>query len=354
MTNALNTSTASITIRRLSTDEPANLPPELERGLSFPGLDSWGAFISKEYSYERIRLRAGDERATGFLSLMHIEHPLFGSYLLTAPYGSYGGFVFDSPSVRDSLLAEAEKIAQERGVNYTVVRFGTGESVPPSGWMQHPIYRTYLVDLSRPTDEILAGFSSNHRNHVRKSLKHGFSITIGHLEVLKDAYEGLALGMHELGSPFHSARYFRSMAESLGDTLRFVVVYDNGGKVAGGGVFISQGDTVTNLYANISSKYRSAHVGEFFYWSVMLHYHQAGYKTLDLGRSLIGSGNEVFKMKWRPSVQGLAYWYHLGKVQEIPELNQKNPKFQAAIWLWKRLPSPIVRAIGPYLIRGIA
>ena len=75
---------------------------------------------------------------------------------------------------------------------------------------------------------------------------------------------------------------------------------------------------------------------------------------LDLGRSLIGSGNEVFKTKWKPRKQLLAYWYALLKSHELPDLNQKNPKFQVAIWLWKRLPAFVVRPLGPFLIKGVA
>jgi hypothetical protein len=73
-----------------------------------------------------------------------------------------------------------------------------------------------------------------------------------------------------------------------------------------------------------------------------------------MGRSLIGSGNEVFKMKWNPEKQKLAYWYYLRKMQDVPSLNQKNPKFRAAIWMWQRMPAFIVRLIGPFLIRGLA
>jgi hypothetical protein len=73
-----------------------------------------------------------------------------------------------------------------------------------------------------------------------------------------------------------------------------------------------------------------------------------------MGRSLNGSGNETFKFKWKPRKAPLAYWYYLPKGGAVPELNQKSPKFQLAIWLWKRLPSFVVRAWGPQLIRGIA
>jgi len=75
---------------------------------------------------------------------------------------------------------------------------------------------------------------------------------------------------------------------------------------------------------------------------------------LDLGRSLIGSGNETFKMKWRPRKKQLAYWYALTPGQQLPALNQKNPKFQLAISLWKRLPVFVIRPLGPLLIKGLA
>jgi hypothetical protein len=101
-------------------------------------------------------------------------------------------------------------------------------------------------------------------------------------------------------------------------------------------------------------RFRSDYAGEFLYWSVIERYCQKGFKVFDMGRSLIGSGNEVFKMKWKPRRQLLAYWYALMPGHRLPELNQKNPRFQAAIWLWKRLPAFIVRPLGPSLIKGLA
>ncbi len=144
------------------------------------------------------------------------------------------------------------------------------------------------------------------------------------------------------------------MAELLGNTLEFAVIYNAQGKISGGGVFIYQGDTIFNLHANILRHARSTYAGEFLYWSVIERAIQKGLKTFDLGRSLVGSGNEIFKVKWSPRKQLLAYWYWLAPGHELPSLNQKNPKFQLVIAIWKLMPAFIVRAIGPYLIRGLA
>ncbi|MEK6753366.1 MAG: GNAT family N-acetyltransferase [Chloroflexota bacterium] len=329
--------------------------PSLEKKLSFAGLDSWLNLVHEIYGYKTHRFAAfKNSQAIAALGLVEINHPIFGHYLATAPFGSYGGFAFETPAARNVLLDEARRLAEDIKAEYISIRFDEVASSPPDNWSQSPNYFTYLIDLPTDSNDLLKTFSSDHRNHVRKSLKKGFQIRFGHLNLLDDIYEALAKSMHELGSPYHSKIYLRKMAELLGDTLEFAVLYNAQGKISGGGVFIYQGDTVFNLHANILRHARSTYAGEFLYWSVIQRGIQKGLKTFDLGRSLVGSGNEIFKMKWSPRKQLLAYWYWLAPGHELPSLNQKNPKFQLVIAIWKRLPAFIVRAIGPYLIRGLA
>jgi hypothetical protein len=201
---------------------------------------------------------------------------------------------------------------------------------------------------------MLETFSANHRNHIRKSQRKGMTVRFGNLELLDDAYKGLSLSMHELGSPYHSKTYLRKMAEILGETLEFAVLYDAGGKVAGSGVFITQGDIVSNLHANVLKEKRSSYTGELLYWSVIERSISKKHSIFDLGRSLIGSGNETFKLKWAERKLTLAYWYWLAPNHSLPSINQRNPKFQVAIAVWKRLPAFIVNNLGTYIIRGLA
>ena len=339
----------------LSSDEPAIWPNALARSGGFIGLDSWMKFVEKVYGFPIYRFIAQtDDTTSGLLALVHVKHPIFGDYLTTAPFGSYGGFAFASVESRDALLDQARALATELEVEYVNVRFEAGRMDPPDGWTQHPVYATYRLDLPSDPEVLLAGFGSDHRNHIRKSLRKGFDIKFGHLDLLDDAYEGLARSMHELGSPYHGKDYLRSMAESLGTTFEFAVLYNMHGDLAGAGVFIIQGDVATNLHANILRRFRSDYAGEFLYWSTIARFCRMGIKTFDMGRSLIGSGNETFKLKWKPRKQVLAYWYSLKKGSHLPELNQRNPKFQIAIWSWKHLPGFVVRPLGPFLIRGLA
>ena len=341
-------------VRILGENETVSLTASLLPSIGFVGLDSWMFFTKKVYNFPVYRIVSqSNDTINGYLAFVHVKHLVLGNYLATSPFGSYGGLAYASSETRDVLLNKAQELANDLGVEYVNVRFEMGDETPPEGWIQNPNYSTFLVDLSPNTEEILRSFSSNHRNHVRKSLNKGFSIRFGHLDLLNDAYVGLARSMHELGSPYHSKDYLRTMAEALGEKLEFVVAYDSNGRISGAGVFIFHGDVVTNLHANILRDFRSDYAGEFLYWSVIERYCAKGFKTFDLGRSLNGSGNETFKLKWKPRVQTLAYWYHLPKGGSIPELNQQSAKFQLTIRMWKLLPTFVVRGLGPYLIRGI-
>jgi FemAB-related protein (PEP-CTERM system-associated) len=345
----------TVTLRRLAPDEPANWPESLTGPATFTALDSWSNFVRSVYKFPIYRFETEIEgQVTGLLALAHIQHPLFGNYLITSPFGSYGGFAYTDETSRNLLLDAARALAADLKAEYTNLRFDAGAQAPPPGWVQHPVYCTYLMDLSPNIESLLSNFSSDHRNHIRKALKKGFIVKFGGLDLLDDAYEALARSMHELGSPYHAKSYLRAMADSLGETLEFAVLYAPNGKLAGAGVFIQHGKTVTNLHANILRAFRTDYAGEYLYWKVIERYAQRGFKTYDIGRSLIGSGNETFKMKWKPRKQLLAYWYALQPGAQLPALNQKNPKFQLAIWLWKHLPAFIIRPLGPFLIKGLA
>lgn len=348
---------SELRLRRLAKDEPANWPPALTGPATFTALDSWTSLSSRLYHYPVYRVETEIEnQVTGILALCHVKHPVFGNYLTSAPFGSYGGFAFTDPAARDLLLAEARLIAAEAGVDYTNIRWlGPGSSeTPPQGWVQQPIYATYLLDLDPEPAALMPGFSSDQRNHIRKSQKKGFILKFGQLDLLNDVYEVLARSMHELGSPYHSKAYLGQLAESMGDLLEFAVLYSPDGKLAGGGVFILNGKTATNLHANILRNFRTLYAGEFFYWKLIERYSLKGFQVFDLGRSLLGSGNETFKMKWKPRKELLAYWFALKPGATLPALHQKNPKYALAIRLWKLLPGFLVRRLGPSLIRGLA
>jgi FemAB-related protein (PEP-CTERM system-associated) len=347
---------SNLHVRKVPPGQALTLPDALSAAATFTSLDAWSQLVKEMYGYETYRFEAiqADE-VPGILAITHVRHPIFGNYLATSPFGSFGGFAFSSMEARDALLHETQRLANELKTEYALIRFIEGSNVAPSPWLQNPIYSTYFIDLPPNPDDLMKDFSHQHRKHTRQSLRKGFKVQFGHLELLDEAYEVLARSMHELGSPYHSKKYLQRMAVLFGDKLEFVVLKDAMDTLAGSAVLIHHGSRMaTNLHANILRSHRSDYAGECLYWNILEHYCEKGVQVCDMGRSLIGSGNEIFKMKWKPRKELLAYWFALMPGHGLPELNQKNPRFRFAIWLWKRMPAFIVRPLGPSLIKGLA
>jgi len=237
---------ADIQIKRLAPDQALHIPDMLWPAATFTALDSWSHLVEKTYDYRIHRFEAVDGNETmGILVLAHIRHPVFGNYLATSPFGSFGGFAFSSVNARDALLQEVYALANELDVDYVVIRFIEDDNLPPAPWIQNPVYATYLIDLPSDPEDLMKSLGSQQRKHTRQSLRKGFNIQFGHLDLLDETYAALSQSMHELGSPYHSKKYLHEMATLLGDQLEFVVMRDASGALAGSAVLIYHGDTAS-------------------------------------------------------------------------------------------------------------
>src|SRR5574341_334290 len=128
-------------VRQLEAEQAAAWPEALLTAGTFAASDAWSNLVRRIYSYDVYRLEAAlDNEVVGILALTHVRHPLFGNYLATSPFGSYGGFAFNFAEARDALLKQAQSLADELSVEYAVIRFVEAGNQPPTPWLQDPIY----------------------------------------------------------------------------------------------------------------------------------------------------------------------------------------------------------------------
>ncbi len=294
-------------------------------------------------------------RVVGSLGLTLTRHPVFGTYLASAPFGSYGGFYFDSPEVAHALLDAAEGFRREVGARYVNVRGLPNLPLSAEGWHLDPSYATYWLRLPPSSEEFLADhLPKKVRWLVRKAHAGGLTFSLGSAELLDDFLFVMERSMKDLGSPYHARRYLDRLLERFGPDARLGVAYASHGVPVGASLLMVHGAGATQVHANTLRDYRSLLPAEFLYSQVIRACCERGIRRLDLGRSLIGSGNELFKLKWRPERRVLDYWFRLSRPSaRPPALNPANPRFQLAIRTWQRLPLWLLRHMGPGVIRGI-
>ena len=74
---------------------------------------------------------------------------------------------------------------------------------------------------------------------------------------------------------------------------------------------------------------------------------EGGRRLFDYGRSKRGTGSFDFKTYWGFEPEPLYYEYFLVKRREMPNLSPTNPKYEAMIRIWRKLPIALTRLLGP-------
>jgi serine/alanine adding enzyme len=289
----------------------------------------------------------------GILSLVHTRHPLLGNYLATAPFANWGGYYADTPEAHEALIGQASLLRHELHADYLVLRLRGADQPAPPGWQVDRSRSWYMLELKPDPEASLAGFGQNLRSKVRRSLKQGFSARWGGSELAGEFHACMLHCMRELGSPYHKVEYIHSLLSTFGQDARIVLVDAPGKKAIGAGMVIQVRDGAVLYHGNILKAHRSGYAGNFLYFTILATLGAEGLRWLDMGRSLSGSGNEAFKMEWRPQKHELVEWYDMDTGGTLPGLNQQNPKFRLAQLIWRRLPLPIAGSIGPQLIWGL-
>jgi hypothetical protein len=78
-----------------------------------------------------------------------------------------------------------------------------------------------------------------------------------------------------------------------------------------------------------------------------------GAREIDFGRSTIGSGTFEFKRNWGATPRQLYWQYILLNQVSIPHVSADNGRYGVLIEIWKRIPVPLAKKIGPILRRSI-
>lgn len=314
-------------------------------------LSAWGAVVREAYGLGSHLLVAVDEegRTRGALALYEVRHPLFGHYLATAPFANDGGLHYDDPRARDVLLTEAKRICADRRASHVVIRT-RGEDLP--GFAPDHRYHTAVVDLRGGAGALWERLPAKTRNQVRRGRKEGFDVRAGPAEI-EPFHRVFHAHMRELGSPAHALRYYELIAKHLGEHTSFVVVRD-GDTVVAGALLSTINDTAANIHTVALREYNRRCPNYLLYWHMMETSCEAGCTRFDMGRSLEGGSNLSFKENWSPEITPLSYNYHLRTLKEVPFADPRNPRYRLPIEVWRRLPLPLTRALGPHLIKGLA
>lgn len=320
----------------------------------------WGESIKRAYGHDIYNLMAVDsaQKVVGVLPLVHIKHFLFGNKLFSMPFADLGGLLADSIEIEQLLIDEAMHIAEKRGIITVELRQSepTDESVVVSHGNYHCTSAAanklrMLLPLPESADELMASFKAKLRSQIRRPLKDGLLVRSGSLELLDDFYSVFAVNMRDLASPVHAKAFIRNIVENSSGAAKLFVVYKEQRPLACS-LTLSGGNVLSNPWASSLRQFSRMSPNMLLYWAMLEYACEKGCRFFDFGRSTPGEGTYKFKKQWG-AIEKPLNWRNYSKQESATQSVDQKSKFEAAMELWKRLPVPLTRILGPAVRKNI-
>jgi FemAB-related protein (PEP-CTERM system-associated) len=330
--------------------------------------DAWNAFLNRSASaslYHRFEWRDISEQCfghetcylaaieageiSGVFPIVRVKSLLFGDIACSLPFVNYGGPCAFTEQAENALLHEAERVADDWGVDYLEIRSKKhlGPRFPTA---EHKVSMT--VELDPDPDVLWARFKTDHRKDIRRGYKNGLTAKIGGLELLDHFYAILSESWRDLGTPIYRKSYLAEIIRTFPEAMRVCVVYA-GSDPAAASLDGTHRGTVEGMWLGARAKYRARDAGYVLYWEIIKDACQRGHMRFHLGRSTVQSGGEAFKKKWNATATQLYWQYVLRTRKDIPQLNVQNPRYRLAASAWRKLPLPVTQVVGPFIARSI-
>ena len=285
----------------------------------------------------------------GILPFVHIKSWSFGNFMVSMPYFNYGGVCANDESTQERLIDEAVRMAKDLKVQHIEFR---QEVSLNNGFPEKTHKVSMRLRLPDSPDELLKSFPSKLRSQIKVPQKAGLTVRIGRMEELESFYTVFSRNMRDLGTPVYPMKFFRSILEAFPENTWIGSVYAGNVPVASG-FLAGFKNRIEIPWASSVRSYNRFSPNMLLYWSCLKFACEQGYGTFDFGRSTAEESTYKFKEQWgaAPSPMIWSYWVH--DEAKIPDLTTRNPKYQLAIGIWKRLPLPVTQMLGPRIVKNI-
>jgi len=319
---------------------------------TFCHLHGWSSVIRESLGQECLNLGARDEqgRLIAVLPLAWVRSALFGKYLVSMPFLSYGGPIGEEDGMR--FLCEEAAVRAERS-RVGLLELRNRVEIDAPGLTVNVRKVTVLLDLPTEPETLWKSvLSSKVRSQVRRPQKEGMTTRFG-ADQLGAFYRVFARNMRDLGTPVLARRFFERILAHLPERVEFGVVYLQDEPVAAGCGFTWRDEFEITWASSLREHNRMA-PNMLLYWSFMERMIQGGVRTFNFGRCTPEGGTHRFKRQWgdtRDVPLPWAQWSPSG-LDATP-----NPDggafFRLATRAWSRLPLALANRLGPAISRGL-
>lgn len=309
----------------------------------------WKCVVEETFGHQGLYLMAyRQQRLVGVLPLFFVKSIVFGRFLVTSPFLTFGGILSDDEEATGVLIERAIKLTRELNSDYLEIR-----NEIPCGYLPYSKsdYYTLILNLSSGEKEIWKSLlHSTARRNVKIARKAGLEVMESH-EYLDEFIKINARNMRRLGTPAHNGKFFRNILKYFPESI--LLMARSKDDLIGGMLLVKFKDTVLMPWIGSLQEYFHMRPNNLLYWEAVVVACRDGFRFLDFGRSKWDSGTFRFKKQYGAQPDQLHYLFFLNKAKKVPAVEPESSALKPLISIWRKIPLPVVNLIGPYIIRNI-
>ncbi len=311
------------------------------------------AVIESSFKHKTVYLAAFTESGDicGILPAVELQSRLFGHFLVSLPYFTYGAALADSDEIYSALYSDLFEQAKLLGAEHVELR-AMSEQGSLQKNMPAKLSKVSMVRrLPSSAEQLWDDIGTKVRAQIKKAQRFDLKMKLGKRELLDDFYTVFAENMRDLGTPVYSKKFFKALMDSpLNDNFDIGVVYVKGKPVSA--CFLMRHKGMMEIpWASALSSVNHMNVNMYMYWEILKYAIETKNQFFDFGRSSKDAGTYRFKKQWGAEPQQLYWYYWLSNGGELPELNPNNPKYKLLISVWQKLPVWLTKWIGPPVVK---
>jgi FemAB-related protein (PEP-CTERM system-associated) len=311
----------------------------------------WRQVMSRAFGRETRYLAVEDEdRLVGVLPLVLFRSRVFGRFVVSMPFLNYGGVLADSEAAARLLLEAGIEVTRRAGASHLELRHTARRLFEELPSKTHKVGMRLL--LAATPEKQWDAIDRKLRNQVRKADKSDLTILRGGPELLDAFYEVFAWNMRDLGTPVYGKRFFAEVLAAFPAQTRVLCVKLRERPIAGSIVFRYR-RMMEVPWASSLREFNPLCANVRLYWEMLQLAIEEGCTAFDFGRSTPNEGTYRFKEQWGATPVPLVWEYWMAEGRPLPDLSPKNPKYDAAISAWQKLPLGVTRWLGPHIVRNI-
>lgn len=318
----------------------------------------WKSIIEETYRYVPFYVIAKEEeRIVGILPLFQVKSVFFGNRIVSLPFSHFVNVLFETDEILNQMLAFAKELVVRKKANFLEVKHGfvLPES---SGLIESKHMFNSVLDLSKSLDELWSDLDTKStRWGVKRAQKSNLEIltseTIGDY---RHFYELELETRKKQGSPPYSFSFFENIFQYLNKSQRKLLLVSFEGRIIAGIIILyHKRQAVYGYSASVNDKeLLRKQPTNLLLWTAISQANRDGYQSFDFGTTPThNKGLLRFKSGWGTEDIRIPYYYFLNGVEKIPVIDRTTRKIKILNGILKRTPIPILKVIGPYILRQV-